>query len=212
MKRIRIVGLAIVAIVAFSVVATGAASAAKPNFTVFPNKFSSKGGKAELKSGSEIVSCTSSENKGGEVTGEKTAAKVTVKFAGCEKGGKKCSSGTLEAGKINTKVLSGEIGYVGTEKNKVGLKLKPTTGEEFVNFKCEGGFETKVQGCVIGEAKPLNVLQTTGTLSFRESGGKQEFTGFEGGTGCELLAFGFAKSVEVAESTITFEKAEEIEA
>jgi hypothetical protein len=212
MSRFRIIACACLAAFALSAVAASSASAALPEFSVIHVKFSTKGGAAKLSAAGEVVSCTESESKEAEITAAKKVAKVTIHFKGCKKGTETCQSAKV-AGEIVTKTVNGEIGYIEKATKKVGTELKPpNAGEEFVKFKCGGGIETKVTGCALGENTPVNVLATEGKLIYREAGGKQQFTKFEGGGACELKAFGFIGAVEVTESTITTEVADEIKA
>jgi hypothetical protein len=214
MSRIRIIGLALVAVFAMSAVAVSSASAAKPFFTVEKVKFSSKGGSAVLSAAGNEVKCESSENKGATVGAgpeAKKVEKVTVVFKGCKKGAENCQSGTT-AGEIKTGVLAGVLGYNkgGKATPSVGLQLTPGSGEKFVKFKC-GGLSVEVSGCAQGKVEPLNTLSTEGKLLYS----KPNLTEFEPGEGknpCQLKAFGFLGAEEETSSTITFEKAEKIEA
>jgi hypothetical protein len=58
----------------------------------------------------------------------------------------------------------------------------------------------------------VNTLTNESKLIYRESGGKQQFTRFEGGAACELKAFGELGAVAVTETTITTEVPDEIRA
>jgi hypothetical protein len=205
MQRIRMAGLALAAVFAFSAVASASASAELPEFSKTGVKFTATTGKAKLTSpgAGQTVECESSTTKeGAEINGVKTVAKVTVKFKGCVKGTAKCKTTGAEAGEIVTQELKGEIGYLNKTEKTVGTKLEPVTPSTFVTFTCEGGFETSVTGCVTGQNKPINEEVETSELIFAEEGGHQKFRGFEGATNCELKAFGAFASIESATATI----------
>jgi hypothetical protein len=207
MQRLKVLGLVLVAVFAIGAITVASASAALPEFAKTAVKFKTKGGTGELKAGTQIVQCASSESKEAEVTGVKAVAKVVVKFKGCEKAGAgECKSTGAAAKEIVTTALSGEIGYLNATEKTVGSSLKPTVGTEFVKFKCGSELETTVTGCVMAHLTgTFNAEVEQYKLAYREVAGKQEFRGFEGATNCELTAFGFIGAVEVTETTLETE-------
>lgn len=214
MQRFKVVVLALVAVFAMSAVAVASASATLPEYSKVKVKFNGKSeGETELKAGSEIVKCSGGESKEGEIASEKGSTKITIHFTGCKKGTANCQSAST-VGEIVTTALSGELGYLEKATKKVGNALKPTSGTEFVKFKCEGGIETVVTGCVIGEVPPtsLNVSTTKFKQLFEELEGKQKYTKFEGGSTCQLTAFGFIGAVQIGKSVTETKEALEIKA
>jgi hypothetical protein len=166
MKRIKIMGLCLVAMFVMSAMASAVASAAEPAF--FECK-AEKGGKFEKgckkeggKGGFNLVegigkgkafkgaggkATLHTKAVGGEVTctGFKDAgtittpkheAKVTSTFTGCVTLGKKCFSPKAKAGEIKTFTLMGDIGYIEKAGKIVGTDLKPEGGELLAEFAC----------------------------------------------------------------------------
>jgi len=208
MKRISIIGLCLMALVAMSAVTAASSSAALPEFkssTGFPVTFTSTSLlplepvlKSQILGKEENILCKMSSDKG-EVSGAKTVAKVRVTYTECKEQTeptKTCTTTGKPTGTIETEEISGEIGLVGTAAeltNKlVGTKLKPTTSANFAAFTCTGKAEkVTVKGCTVGVATPTNTISTAGILAFEEIGGtnakSQRFKGFaDSGTGCEL--------------------------
>jgi hypothetical protein len=189
MTRIRIIGLALVAVFAFAAVATATASAVEPEwvYTGTEKGFTGKqagSGTLETKSGLKVT-CTGGSSSGAiGNTGTKTVTEATIKFTGCEHEAKKCQTGAVE-GEIETKKVSGELGYVSkaTTPHEVGILLKPKEGTVFVVFKC-GIFEKEeVTGSIIGKITPVGKkVKTTEhfTLSYTQTKGVQAVKKFEG--------------------------------
>jgi hypothetical protein len=195
MHRIKFYTLALVAASAIGAVAATSASAAKPewlqNKAALTGKVkfeaSSNTGKLETANGTQL-NCSGDSAKG-EIEGSKAASNVSVTFTGCEEatGFKaKCQSAGEPAGTIKSELVSGELVYVDAAKTKVGLLLKGTGGSKvFAVFTCAFGVTVTVSGEVIGEVTPLNVEQTTGTLSYKlvaSEKGEQEWDEIEGKT------------------------------
>jgi hypothetical protein len=212
MKRINIIGLCLVAVVAMSAIAVASASAALP-------EFKSTNAKVTFTStsllplepvlasnitgiGQKNIVCKMSTDKG-EITSVKEVKKVLVTYTECKEEGaptKACTTKGQAKGVVVTKDVKGKIGYVvGTGKGAVGTELEPETGTVFAEFTCAGeAEEVTVEGCTIGEATPLNKSQTTGLLKFEENAAKtgQRLIETEGGTHkpCELkVTAGFFK-------------------
>jgi hypothetical protein len=186
MKRMRMMGLCLVAAVALAAVAASAASAVTYQQPVFygkaaigsvvqPVKFTGTVGEANLETSPahSVVKCT-----GGTATGEVTTSTLSKKnittFTGCTLSGFKCESGAIE-GQIVTASLEGQLGQIATS-GKVGIKLKPEVGTEFAAFSCDGGATpVKVKGGtlsgdgVIGEASGAS-----GGVTGAPEGGVQE--------------------------------------
>jgi len=198
MKRIRIVGLCLVAVFAISIAASSASAA-----PVFYTKaaigevgktvpFTGTLGAAflEAKGGTKIT-CTGGTATG-EVTGPTTAKNNVTKFTGCETNGLKCEN--AGPGEIVTKKLQGTLG--GITAALPGLRLFDEgegKGGKLAEFSCAGGaVPVIVKGSVIGSlsgasgTEPANgKFATSNKLSLAEAKGIQKYTKFtegEGGT------------------------------
>jgi hypothetical protein len=206
MKRIRIVGLCLIAAFAISIVASSVASAAQPVFYTKAEvgvasgavPFTGTLGAAFLegKSGTKIT-CTGGTAVG-EVTGPTTTKGNVTTFTGCEVSSFKCESGATE-GTIVTKVLEGTLGNV--TATIAGVRLFPEAtgrGTELAAFSCAGGaIPVKVKGSVIGSLSgssgttvAAGKLGTSQKLSFAEAKGIQKYVKFlvgEGEAGSEQL-------------------------
>jgi hypothetical protein len=202
MKRMRMMGLLLVVVFAFSVAATSAS--ASPVFYTkvvmggtasAPVKFTGTLGAAFLEG---EVSKSKIECSGGtanfEVTGPTTTKKNITVFTGCKTGSFPC--GNVAETTIETKSLQGELGDVKTGVPGVRLFDEGTgKGGELAAFSCAGGaIAVKVKGSVIGQlsgASGNNVTEakfaTSQKLTFAESGGKQKWTKFLGEVTSEQL-------------------------
>jgi hypothetical protein len=207
MKRIRIVGLALVAVFAMSVVAS-TASAAGPVFytkaelgAVAPTKipFTATVGAAFLegKTSKSKISCTDTAGGGSGAVGETTSAKITennvTTFTGCETGGIPCTSATQASGVIVTKALKGFLGDV-TLGKIAGVRLYSQAsgrGGVLAEFECGAGVaKVVVTGSVIGSLSGSSgktvaegKFAASQKLTFTESAGAQKYTIFAAGTG-----------------------------
>jgi len=201
MKRIRMVGLALVAIFAFSV---ASASAAQPVFygvaemggtPELPQKISGTLGAAFLegKTSKAKITCTGGTATG-EITGAtKTKSNVTA-FTGCETSGLKCESTGAGEGNITTAALDGVLGNVtatvpairlfapgeGGKSPKTGALAKFKCGGELVNVEVIGsviGSLSGAQGAKVNEGK----FAASTKLTFAETAGAQKYTKFLAG-------------------------------
>jgi hypothetical protein len=206
MKRMRIVGLALVAVLAMTALAASSASAYPPEFytkaavgTTAPSvAFTGTLGAAFLegKSGTKIT-CKAGTAVGEVVSNTKTENNVT-KFTGCETSGVPCENAA--AGEIDTNTLAGTLGGLnGPPSTKIGIRLFSQSGgrgAELAKFTCAGGtVAVSVKGSVIGElsgASGKTVFEakfgTSQKLTFKESKGIQTYSKFtEGEAGTEQL-------------------------
>jgi hypothetical protein len=205
----------------------------KGEFDLIPtkHKFTDKEGTSNFYAtgtgGAIVFTCTADTSKG-EITGAKTTAGVTVTFTGCTaKEGTKasCPANSVKekvkepAGTIKTNGLKDVLGTVAAAEatSEVGDALKPEGEEGFVTLEapeagCLAVKTTQVSGSVIGEVKPINVMQTTGELIFACKSGEptvqkiQRFVGAEKDT---LLGFGKAACFE-SKDEITYEEPIEV--
>jgi len=200
MKRISvIVGLCVVAVVAFSAVSAAVASAEPMEYlfqftkagSAFPGSFTGKGGAAELQTANAKVKCTSSTVETGKGVLENAhLGTVTVLFAGCKLetvvGNFECTTAGAIKGHITLEKWVYHLGgiEVGTESRPGILILVP---EEKFEFSCEVA-TVKVTGKgVIGELQTLaktvpqlNVAYPSLNLVFENSGttGVQKYKKF----------------------------------
>jgi hypothetical protein len=203
MKRIRIVGLTLVAVLALSAIAASAAMAAAPEFSKTKVKFTTTGTEAVLGGGATIT-CKKVAGSG-EITST-TALSATVTFEGCK--------GEVLGGKCPETIKSELVGTLGTvaaaeATSEVGLLFKAKSGA-FSEFKC-GSLTIKVEGTIAGEVTPTKKLSKTGDLVFALNGSSQKIKKITVAGKEEkpsLKAFGLASTLKTTEEN-TF--AEEIE-
>jgi hypothetical protein len=209
MRKVKIIGVTLVAVFALSALGAASASAVTPSWfkggtiiaqgTTDTFTGSAGAGVLEAKGGLGTVKCKS-DTSAGQITGPWTETKIVVIYKECAKGAKPCTSAGQAAGTIKTNEVSGTNIYLDTlakGHTKAGIALKPTTGTVFVAFTCEGEVKNEVSGEVIGEALPLNAGtdKTEGTLTFVQAGGKQKWTQMEeAGTEKVLKAFSLIQS------------------
>jgi hypothetical protein len=211
MKRIKMV-ICITALCGLCAIGgVSSASAALPEFLPASGTFLSTSGTVTLAtaSGTELK-CTSDKEKG-LIAGSESVVDILSTLYGCVENvfGSACSTSGEPSGLITTRVLSGLFGYINKSSKSIGLDLAPASGTEFVEFNCAGGLvKLKARGSIIGQATPINTKTTSGKLTYKKSGAKQEFTKFEGGA-VDLLEFSISggafegSAIETSE-TITF--------
>ncbi|HTA96445.1 MAG TPA: hypothetical protein VK730_02250 [Solirubrobacteraceae bacterium] len=195
-----VVVLAVAALM--STVVAASASAALPEYatTKWPIAFTFKNasGVEPVLAASILeykIVCKASQGKGefdafkGEVYNH-----VVFTYTGCREQGvtpeQKCTTSGQSAGEVVTNRLKGTIGYAeGRTGKEVGLELKPESGSTIAEFTCGGqAGKVLVAGCTIGEATPLNVVQTTANVIFAEgASGKQKWNKLEGVSGSCIL-------------------------
>jgi hypothetical protein len=204
MKRMRMMGLLIVAVFALSVVASSATASpvfytkvAEGGTASAPIPFTGTLGAAFLEPASKTkITCTA-----GTATGEVTSSTITknnlTKFTGCEIAGAglKCNSAGKGTGEIDTKILEGKLGAITAALP--GIRLFDEAGGPgaiLAEFVCGGGAVTVVvKGSVIGSlsgasgTEPANgKFAASDKLTFAETNGVQKYTHFEG-EGAEQL-------------------------
>jgi hypothetical protein len=206
MRKAKVIGVALAAVFALSGIAAASASAAPEWFKGNPAvvvkekekiPFTGKAGAGvlEAKGGLGTVKCAGDTSKG-EIEGPTTVVNVVVTYTGCTKGTKKCTSGTETAGTIKTNTVKGTNIFVNAGKTIAGILFTPPAGSPFVAFTCEGEAKNEVTGELIGEANPLKgTPANTGTLTFAQEAGKQEWLKVEGaGAEHDLKAFSLVQS------------------
>lgn len=181
MQKVKLGMLALIAVFAFGAVMVESASATLPEFKAekFPVSFTSENVlplKPTLESFIETTSkkanidCEMSKDVG-VLSGPNTISKVLVDYTGCKEENaptKICTTSGATKGLIVTKDIMGIPGYItGTGLAKLGIELLPESGKVFAEFTCEGEAEkVTVEGCLIGQATPVNTLSDLGSLIF----------------------------------------------
>jgi hypothetical protein len=92
------------------------------------------------------VECTKETNKG-RAEGKNKISKVEVLFTGCVALETiPCESENLKEGEIETKELTGKLGWINKAEKTVGVELSPEGGKhsEFTQFNCVGVLEIGV--------------------------------------------------------------------
>ncbi len=98
---------------------------------------------------SEVGTECTNEHDHGTIDSKGTGVEgVNVEFTGCVALGVYECSNTATAGKINTEVLKGSLGYIDKAKHEVGLELEPSKKKgTFATFSCAG-----ILGITVGAA------------------------------------------------------------
>jgi len=174
MRRIRIMGLSLVAVMAVSAVAVASASAApeywkagKTITTVV--KYTNLGPGPSKLLGGVVIECQKDKGKGQIEAPDKTA-KLKVEYKECvgEVGGKPvvCQKASTKPGVILTNALKGHL--VKASEKPAGTeitanKLEPeVAGNPFAKFKC-GTLTVEVNGGIIVRPEPIGSESTKGT-------------------------------------------------
>jgi len=224
MKIARLAGLMLVAVLAMSLVAVSAASAAGPLFLTSgkPTITATALGLSTLATPGlgVTVSCEASSS-GGEISSTTLAGNIVVHFLECkgEKGGATCpvmSPGAPLENLIITKTLHGVLGLVlptPATGSDVGLLLLPTENKNFVTLLGSCFVTATVQGSVAGLVTPVNALTLSGALSFGVTGGAQNIKDIDLTNGPLVrpeLTFASDTSTEEASYDLAFSKDVEV--
>jgi hypothetical protein len=188
MQRIKVLCVAIMALLALGTVISATASGALPEFLPeatekTPIKFTAKSGAGTLEtvSGSKIT-CT--EGKG---EGEITAAKKTIgkgELKGCKSGAVSCNTEGAPTGVIKE---SGEglLVYIKKEPKDVGMVGSPKAN---IKITCGAFLKIEGRGHIIGLITTINKKQKIFTGSLKQTKGVQEFTEYENEKGEKVKA------------------------
>jgi hypothetical protein len=147
--------------------------------------FAAKSGRTVLATPeiAEKIECKSTTTNG-ELSGTKQVKDVVITASGCEASGARCASAGAKAGHIVTNALKGEFGYIagkGTKAPTVGLVLSQESSAYASEFTCES-VAVRTSGPIISEVTgDVNEISPEATYTFRQSGGEQQYTSFEGG-------------------------------
>jgi hypothetical protein len=205
MRQIKLIGLAMAAVLALGVAVTALASAALPEFDgPFPTHFvATQLGAGELNTvGGRDIKCSGGSALGFIDGPKDVLVSGGIIYKGCEStkfGGKKCQN-TATEGEIKTNPLLGLLGYV--TKPNVGLLFEPSGAANFATFKCKTILTEEslsVRGTVICPLSAVNTKTEKFVLTCKQTKGVQEPLSFEGaatkdtleteGSGLENFAF-----------------------
>jgi hypothetical protein len=227
MRRIRIMGLCLVAAFAMSVVAAASASAALPEYVkggktnTAKVSFTNKSMITAKLEGAVVIECTSDTGKG-KIEGAKHTSGLVVTYKGCTAPSitSSCQTSPKVPGVIKTASLKGELVYAKETKtgaNIVANELTPTTGTSFAKFSCGPLKELKVEvkGLIYAEPSPINSAESVTGFSTNEAQavepelgcGLQKLQYKEGSVACEHLFTPAGKSWNIAKDQETFKAA-----
>lgn len=226
MRRMRLVGLALVALFALSAVVAVAAQA-QPTFVKSGGgsasgvEITSTSSGGTMVSSTNHVTCTASSS-GGSISGESGVVGVTVKFTGCKLKNGSCeseakSTNTSEKETIITNTLKGELVYAEQSSTGVGLLLEPATaGNPYVTIEssCATVSPTEVTGALVGEVTPKETFATEGSLIYgvkkenEQAINKYKISESESNKTAELKSFGLLKAGLKQSNTIKFHEGE----
>ena len=185
-KRIRTLGLWVIAALALTGSLAASAQAAR-HVNKGPVKFTSSSMNAPNfeptlePEGAGIVKCAS-ETGAGEIT-TSFGGPLTAIFTGCTTETKTCTSEGQPAGTIKTEELDSELGFINRANREVGTDFKPASGEYLVKFDCPGKPDIyfAIKQSVIGRLEAPSGMTTTATFKFKGFLARQEIEEFEGG-------------------------------
>jgi hypothetical protein len=222
--HVKTILLTLVAVFAMSAIASATASAK----TTMPEIVNSKGETPVKKGftstspestletvGGHFVKCKADTVKG-KLTGP-SSDESEIKFTACSTTlGLKCSTGST-SGEIVLKVNSELVWLNKSEESEPGEDLSLPSE---LTIKCSSLETLKVKGSTICAISPFKSLSTSGTITCKQTSGKQEHTTFFlGGTeekdtteseGSGLVSFKFEQSGLSSTDTLTYEEAVEI--
>lgn len=234
MRRIRIMGLCLVAVFAISAVGVSAASAALPeNFTL--NKTTKKsepllptqkitytnlGGEAKLEGGVVII-CKEDKGKG-DIEGPKKTVKLKVEYKGCEAPSitSSCQKAPTKPGVITTESLKGELTYASEESGGPLVAVNKLTpekaGKPFAKFTCGPKKELAVEvtGVIFAQPLPVNGAESKTGESVNSEKlaeplgcSKQAFLYENGAGACQHLSTKAGTSWNVSKDAVTYKTA-----
>jgi hypothetical protein len=177
MRKSRLLGLALMAFLALSVIGAATAAAEFPEILPLPTpaaplKFTSKGGVATLTTTKGLtITCEDLTNKG-EFTSARLGV-VTIDFLGaCSSEGIKCKTAGDETGTILTPAA--DIHLVDAKKG-TELRLDTVVTPKPFTISC-GVVKSEIRGAAIGLGEKVTSLVKTSTLTanFVQAKGEQE--------------------------------------
>jgi len=169
MTRIKTIGLALLAVFAFSAIAATAAQAEEaPYWSIEGTRLAAgktfeilakaNGNQTLTASTGQVITCTAFSLKPGAVllgsnAGEPGKSDETIKYTGCTVSGNGTSC-AVENGTVETKPLTNELAYASNKKSLV-VEFVPVTGKVLAEFKFTGTCTlttTKVTGVAVAGA------------------------------------------------------------
>jgi hypothetical protein len=210
MRIIRIQGLSLVALFAFGAATAATASATLPEWRQGKAAlskevaFTSESTNGKVEGGTEVITCKKGKSVGAKLKNPKETNEFTIKDTGCKTPTCEVNSPTLKAGEVETKKIAGRLGYLEASTKKVGLLIKPASGEEYTTLEgtCIPNGKTTVDGSVIGETPSVNKEETEAKLVFEKgTGSEQKWVKFESESEAHTLtAFGVTVWIKVTET------------
>jgi hypothetical protein len=188
LRNIKVMGLALVAMLLFSGIAAASASARQPHTEGFPVNLTGTSGAGKLETIKDekglvrTFSCTG-DTTSAEINSETSLKGVQFIFTGCTATGPfgenaPCKSAGAGENEIRAEPLKGELIYLVANSSRAGMDFKPEAGETFASFTCVGLFgiteHLTVTGSVVGELTPVNVLSNKFELILKQTKGRQE--------------------------------------
>jgi hypothetical protein len=232
MKRISLMGLALIAIFALGGFASASALAENPEIlpvptAVAPLNYTAAGTEAILQATKEAnkVKCSSDTAKGSFTTQD--SGRLTITFKGCTAKGASCTSNGVK-GEIVTEGKGELVTVLPTATLDLGILIVPTeVGGAVLKFECAGVFDVEVLGSLIGvidnangELFLANTKATEVKALWKSSAlGEQEIKTCEQLVAtCKGQTFGLTSNfgkgeeltAEIADATLTFETAAEV--
>jgi hypothetical protein len=176
--------VALVAILAFGVVASASASAALPEFSPAGGTGKaaihftvSQTGEDQFVSNKHLWSSNGITGTG-EITGSKEVSNLVLTYHEIHSNAP-CTNGS---GSLVTNKLSGHLGYINKAKTEVGLLIEPTTQPiascSEIRFPGEVT-KRELRGSWIGRIGPVNVKTESMSLTYKAVAGSQEPEKFE---------------------------------
>lgn len=135
-------------------------------------KFTLSGGEGKLETVEKSTIVCTGESGGGEYSGTKALANVTIHLTGCTRSGSKCTSAGAGEGEIQTHTLAGALGWKNASTTAPALDMAPASGETVAEFACGTSSVTVNGSVIVGLAK--NKMQLAPTLEYEATGGKQK--------------------------------------
>jgi hypothetical protein len=220
-----VVMCALGALAAATVPATASAKTAMPEIVnkegKFPTKtgFTSTSGESKFETENEHAVTCKADTVKGKLTGASTD-ETEIKFTGCSTTfilTLKCETGST-TGEIVLKVASELVWLNKSEESEPGEDL--VLPSEGLTIKCTSSETLHVKGSTLCPISGFKTLSSTGTITCKQSKGKQEFGKyFLGGAetkditeteGKGLIEFGFLPSGLQSTDSLTYEEAVEI--
>ncbi len=185
-------------------------------------KFTTSGGAAKLETvGGKIVSCEK-ESSVGEFSATNTKQETTaVHFSGCKATGLPCTTEGLKEGELETRELTGEVGFESGTKTALELRPGPNAKGLFIAFNC-ATLKIEVRAHPNGSGGILvpiknDAMKSTESLKYKATKGKQTPVKWANSSEEQFLESNFAgtgyeQAGQVITSVVTTEEPLELNA